>query len=98
MQRLLLNFGIFSRIYENRKQAGYKGMPDGHGGEKLYITRAGHELVISKSNLLRFRDEMGFVSADQETPRPSNRSWKERWQHTAHAARTASTSQLQCAR
>ncbi len=68
VQRLLLNFGIFSRIYENRKQAGYKGMPDGHGGEKLYITRAGHELVVSKSNLLRFRDEVGFVSADRERP------------------------------
>jgi ribonucleoside-diphosphate reductase alpha chain len=42
-------------------------MPDGHGGEKAYFTQAGHELVISKSNLLRFRDEIGFMaSAKQE--------------------------------
>ncbi len=68
VQQLLLNFGIFSRIYEDRKQAGYKAMPDGHGGEKLYYTRAGHELVISKSNLLRFRDEVGFVSASPNAP------------------------------
>ena len=67
MQRLLLNFGINSKVYANRKQAGYKGMPDGRGGESLYFTRAGHELVVSKSNLLRFRGEIGFlVNAKQE--------------------------------
>ncbi len=68
VQRLLLNFGIFSKVYEERKLAGYKGMPDGRGGEKPYATRAGHELVISKRNLLRFRAEVGFVSADESTP------------------------------
>jgi ribonucleoside-diphosphate reductase alpha chain len=61
VQRLLLNFGIYSKVYANRKQAGYKEMPNGRGGESMYFTRAGHELVISKSNLLRFRDEIGFL-------------------------------------
>ncbi len=63
VQRLLLNFGVFSKLYQNRKQAGYKGMPNGRGGESMYFTRAGHELTISKANLLAFRDEIGFVSA-----------------------------------
>jgi len=31
VQRLLLNFGIASRIYENRRKAGYRQMPDGKG-------------------------------------------------------------------
>jgi ribonucleoside-diphosphate reductase alpha chain len=61
VQRLLLNFGIASRIYKNRKFAGYKSMPDGRGGEKTYYTQAGHELVISRNNLLRFEQEIGFL-------------------------------------
>lgn len=63
VQRMLLNFGIASKVYTNRKKAGYKGMPDGKGGEKLYYTQAGHELVVSKSNLLRFQAEIGFLQA-----------------------------------
>lgn len=65
-QRLLLNFGIYSKVYANRKQAGYKGMPNGRGGESIYFTRAGHELVISKSNLLRFRQEIGFTFTNRQ--------------------------------
>ena len=61
VQQLLLNFGIAGRIYWNRKQAGYKTMPDGKGGQAAYFTQAGHELVISKTNLLTFRDEIGFL-------------------------------------
>ncbi|HLA06412.1 MAG TPA: ribonucleotide reductase N-terminal alpha domain-containing protein, partial [Anaerolineales bacterium] len=34
VQRLLLNFGVASRIYENRRLAGYRSMPDGKGGTK----------------------------------------------------------------
>ncbi|NCP87028.1 MAG: ribonucleoside reductase class II [Anaerolineae bacterium CG_4_9_14_3_um_filter_57_17] len=61
-QRLLLNFGIVSKIYQNRRPDGYRMLPDGKGGEKEYRTRAQHELVISKSNLLRFSSEIGFLS------------------------------------
>ncbi len=67
VQQLLLNFGIYSKVYANRKVAGYKSMPNGRGGESSYYTQAGHELVIAKSNLLRFRAEIGFmVNAKQE--------------------------------
>jgi ribonucleoside-diphosphate reductase alpha chain len=58
-QLLLLNFGIASRIYTNRKPVEVKAMP---GGE--YETQAGHELVISKDNLLRFQEQINFL---QET-------------------------------
>ena len=67
VQQLLLNFGVASRIYWNRKQAGYKAMPNGKGGQSDYFTQAGHELVISKTNLLAFRDEIGFLQAAKAT-------------------------------
>ena len=42
VQRLLLNFGIASKVYLERKKAGYKPMPDGHGEQREYFTQAGH--------------------------------------------------------
>ncbi len=62
VQRLLLNFGIASRIYENRRPAGYRPMPDGKGGIKEYYHLPQHDLAISKSNLLGFEREIGFLS------------------------------------
>lgn len=89
VQQLLLNFGIFSRVYANRKKAGYKGMPDGRGGEQLYYTQAGHELVIAKSNLLRFRDEIGFiVSAKQEKLDAALASYGKRGPYSEHFTAT----------
>ena len=38
-----------------------KVIPDGRGGLKEYPTKAQHELVISKSNLGVFADEIGFL-------------------------------------
>lgn len=61
VQRLLLNFGIASKLYLNRKTAGVKAMPDGRGGLADYATQAGHELVISKQNVARFQAEIGFL-------------------------------------
>ncbi len=67
VQRLLLNFGIVSRIYENRRSAGLRPMPDGRGGSKEYFHLAQHDLAISKSNLERFAGEIGFLAqAKQE--------------------------------
>ena len=60
-QRLLTNFGIFSKIYEERHEAGSHEMPDGNGGTAEYERQADHDLVISKDNLLRFREEIGFL-------------------------------------
>ena len=61
VQRLLLNFGVFSKIYEDRHEAGSKELPDGKGGTKKYETQADHDLVISKDSLVRFKKEVGFL-------------------------------------
>lgn len=65
IQRLLLNFGIACKIYLNRKNAGYKAMPDGKGNLQNYYAQAGHELVISKNNLFTFQTEIGFLQAQK---------------------------------
>jgi len=62
VQRLLLNFGIVSRLYRNRKPNQMTAMPDGKGGGALYHTSAYHELVISKDNLVRFSENVGFLT------------------------------------
>ncbi|MEW6083196.1 MAG: ribonucleotide reductase N-terminal alpha domain-containing protein [Chloroflexota bacterium] len=67
VQRLLLNFGIASRIYENRRSAGYRLMPDGKGGTKEYFHQPQHDLSISKTNLIRFADEIGFLTEAKQT-------------------------------
>ncbi|WIV67905.1 LAGLIDADG family homing endonuclease [Natrialbaceae archaeon AArc-T1-2] len=61
VQQLLLNFGIASKIYKNRKEAGTRELSDGRGGTKEYETKDQHELVIVKDNLERFADEIGFL-------------------------------------
>jgi ribonucleoside-diphosphate reductase alpha chain len=60
VQRILLRLGIASAIYWNRKPAGVTSMPDGRGGNKLYPTRAVHELIIAGENLARFDELIGF--------------------------------------
>ncbi|HLF91174.1 MAG TPA: LAGLIDADG family homing endonuclease, partial [Anaerolineales bacterium] len=67
VQRLLLNFGIASRIYENRRPGGYREMPDGKGGRKEYYSQAQHELAISKTNLIIFANEIGFLTQAKQT-------------------------------
>ena len=67
VQRLLLNFGIASRIYENRRTAGYRQMPDGKGGTKEYFHQPQHDLAISKTNLIRFANEIGFLTEAKQT-------------------------------
>ncbi|MFO7990993.1 MAG: LAGLIDADG family homing endonuclease, partial [Thermoplasmata archaeon] len=66
VQRLLTNFGIASKIYKDRRPAHKKLMPDGKGGQKKYECRAQHELVVSKSNLERFNDEIGFLLDEKQ--------------------------------
>lgn len=61
VQQLLLNFGIASRIYRNRRGADYRNLPDGNGGLKEYWCEAQHELSISKQNLIAFADQIGFL-------------------------------------
>lgn len=67
VQQLLLNFGIASRIYRNRRPASEALMPDGKGGRRMYQRRAIHELAISKQNVSVFAEDIGFiVPAKQE--------------------------------
>lgn len=66
VQMLLLNFGIASKIYKNRRNAGYRKLPDGKGGLKEYYTKAQHELIISKANMVTFLQEIGFISPDKQ--------------------------------
>jgi len=59
-QRMLAHLGIISKIYENRRDAHQKSMPDGKGGHKLYDCQTSHELVITRSNMARFAKVIGF--------------------------------------
>ncbi|MFB6152837.1 MAG: LAGLIDADG family homing endonuclease, partial [Halodesulfurarchaeum sp.] len=61
VQTLLLNFGIGSKIYEDRKEPGLAELPDGRGGTKEYEHEGFHELVISSSHLVTFEAEIGFL-------------------------------------
>jgi len=65
-QRLLLNFGIVSRIYENRRDAGERMMPDGKGENALYHCQAYHDLVISKTDLHLFASLIGFLQEEKQ--------------------------------
>ncbi len=67
VQRLLLNFGIASHIYRQRRSAGWRELPDGQGGMARYWCQAYHELAISKDNLQRFAQDIGFLSQAKQT-------------------------------
>ncbi len=54
VQRLLLNFGIASCMYKNRREQGMRDLPDGKGGKASYDCQAYHELAIARSNLVTF--------------------------------------------
>lgn len=67
VQMLLLNFGIASRIYQNRRPAQERNLPDGKGGLKAYWCDAQHELVISKQNMVEFSQHVGFLMEYKQT-------------------------------
>lgn len=60
VQRMLLRLGITSAIYQNRRQAGLRFMPDSHRQLKEYWCQAQHELVIANDNLPVFAETIGF--------------------------------------
>ncbi|MBC7346518.1 MAG: TSCPD domain-containing protein [Clostridia bacterium] len=60
VQRMLLRLGIVSTIYEERRPAGRRPMPDGRGSKREYNIKAQHELVISGDNLVVFAEQIGF--------------------------------------
>jgi ribonucleoside-diphosphate reductase alpha chain len=61
VQLLLLNFGIVSRIYENRRRAQARLLPDGKEGYKKYWCESYHELSIDKENGDGFAEQIGFL-------------------------------------
>lgn len=65
VQRMLLRFGIFSKVYMNRRGERRVKMPDGKGGVKEHITKPQHELVISNDNILYFAERVGFNDAEK---------------------------------
>lgn len=66
VQRLLINFGIASRIYLNRRKAQKRMLPDGKGGLKEYQCQAYHELNISKQNVAVFAEQIGFLQESKQ--------------------------------
>ncbi len=62
VQRMLLGFGIKSKLYENRRAGKLSAMlPDGHGELKEYAVKEIHSLRITRSSRVRFEDQIGFV-------------------------------------
>jgi ribonucleotide reductase, class II len=54
IQIVLNAFGIYSKIYKDRRVAGYYKLPDGSGGLAEFWCEATHDLVISCDNIQRF--------------------------------------------
>jgi ribonucleoside-diphosphate reductase alpha chain len=61
VQRMLLNFGIASRIYQERHPARTVEF-----GGRPYACQADHDLVIGRDNVARFAEGIGFLSAAKQ--------------------------------
>ena len=66
-QRMLLRLGINASLYENRRDAATRLLPDGKGGQAEYDIKDQHELVIANDNLAAFAERVGFVDAAKST-------------------------------
>ena len=63
VQRLLLGFGIKSKLYEDRRGGKFEAiLPDGRGGHKAYPVQEMHSLRITRSSRVRFEREIGFMA------------------------------------
>lgn len=66
VQRLLLQCGIFSKLYCDRRPAGEHLLPDGKGGQKKYLVKATHDLMISRDSLNLFSERIGFFDGKRQ--------------------------------
>ena len=66
VQRVLLQMGIFSKLYRERQPAGTRMLPNGRGGLAEYPVQAVHELVVSRDSLCVFAQDIGFLCDKQE--------------------------------
>ncbi len=60
VQLLLLNFGIKSKLYRNRKKPALTTMPGPDREGRLYQTMGYHALYITRSSRVLFEQEIGF--------------------------------------
>jgi ribonucleoside-diphosphate reductase alpha chain len=65
VQLMLLQFGIFSKLYENRREEHQKILPDARRKPKKYHCKPQHELVISRTSMFRFMKEIGFLTKEK---------------------------------
>jgi ribonucleoside-diphosphate reductase alpha chain len=65
VQLMLLQFGIFSKLYENRREECWKILPDARRKPKKYHCKPQHELVISRESMFRFMKEIGFLTKEK---------------------------------
>jgi ribonucleoside-diphosphate reductase alpha chain len=67
VQLLLLNFGIKSKLYTNRRAGKLSSfLPDGKGGTKEYAVKEIHSLRISKNSRLLFEEYIGFINTSKK--------------------------------
>lgn len=69
VQILLASLGVKSSIYEDRRVAGKRAMPDGAGGTKMYHCQAMHELIITRQSMNVFAERVGFSEGSPQEPR-----------------------------
>ncbi|MGK7891444.1 MAG: LAGLIDADG family homing endonuclease [Leptolyngbyaceae cyanobacterium] len=60
VQRMLARMGIISTIYQNRRHAGTRLLPNSQRQLAKYHCQAQHELVIANDNLYQFHWSIGF--------------------------------------
>jgi ribonucleotide reductase alpha subunit len=65
VQRMLSRLGILSTVYQFRHEEGDYPMPDGHEGTKIYRRQAMHDLHVSKDNLIKFHEIIGFTEPEK---------------------------------
>jgi len=66
VQRMLLNFGIASRLYADRHSPRKVELPDDKGGAGEYDSQADHDLVLARDNVARFAREIGFLTSRKQ--------------------------------
>jgi ribonucleoside-diphosphate reductase alpha chain len=89
-QRMLARLGIVSTIYQDRRIAGERFLPDGKRGNALYTYSSQHELVVACDSIDRFAQAVNFSvpdKADKLAMLTANRKCSYR---TKYAARVTS--------
>ena len=65
VQKMLLAIGIQSKVYENRRSEYKRYLQDGKYGEKLYICKNNHELILSDVDVFKFSYLIGFYNPEK---------------------------------